>query len=62
MKHFIMTEAGSAIEYHCNSEGYLALEIESQSPAAGCPVRSVPCWRDASARFRRFEKPIREEY
>ena len=61
MKYFIMTEAGSAIECHCNSESYLALEMESLSPVAGYPVQSVPCWRDPSARFRRFEKPIREE-
>ena len=61
MKYFIKTEAGLAIESLCNSERYLALEIESPSPVAGYPVQSVPCRRDSSARFRRFEKPIGEE-
>ena len=42
MKYFIMTEAGLAIESLCNSESYLALEIESLSPVAGYPVQSVP--------------------
>jgi hypothetical protein len=58
MKYFIKTEAGLAIESLCNSERYLALEIESPPPAAGCPVQSVPCWPDSSARFRRFKEPI----
>ena len=45
MKYFIKTEAGLAIESLCNSERYLALEIESLSPVAGYPVQSVPCRR-----------------
>jgi hypothetical protein len=61
MKYFIMTEAGSAIKSLCNSERYLALEIESLSPVAGYRVQPVLWWRDSSARFRRFEKLIREE-
>jgi hypothetical protein len=61
MKYFFMTEAGPAIKSLCNSERYSVLEIESLSPVAGYPVQPVPWWRGSSARFRRFERPIREE-
>jgi hypothetical protein len=61
MKYFIMAEVAPVIECHGNSESYLALKMESLSPVAGYPAKPVPCWRDSSARFRRFEKPTREE-
>ncbi len=59
MKYFIIPEAGVALECHCNSERYLALEMENTSPVAGYPVQPVLWQRDSyRARFRRFEKPI----
>ena len=50
MKYIIMPEAGSAIECHCNSEMYLALEMENPSPVAGYSVQPVPWRRDVNAR------------
>ena len=41
MKFFIIPEAGLAIECHCNSERYLALEMENASLMAGYPIRPV---------------------
>jgi hypothetical protein len=50
MKYFIMPEAGSAIECHCNSERYLALEMENPSPMEGYQVQPVPWRRNENAR------------
>jgi hypothetical protein len=48
MKYFIIPESGLAIECHCDSERYLALEMETPSPVAGYPAE--PWRRDANAR------------
>jgi hypothetical protein len=44
MKCSIISDAGLAIKYHCSSERYLALEIETLSLMDGYPVQPVP-WR-----------------
>ncbi len=48
MKYFIIPDADLAIECHCNSEKYLASEMENPSPMAGYPVE--PWRRDVHAR------------
>ena len=48
MKYFTVSKAGLAIECHCISERYWALETENPSPMEGSPVES---WRrDVNAR------------
>jgi len=68
MKCFMISEAVLAIECHCNSEMYLALEMVNPSPVAGHPVQSV--WRrDVNARgsgglksqfMRSAKRPVRD--
>ena len=69
MKYFIISKAGLAIECHCISERYLALEIENLSPMEGYPVQPVPWRRDVNARdpgglksqfMRSAKRPIRD--
>jgi hypothetical protein len=50
MKYFIIPEAGLAIECHCISEKYLALEMENLPPMVGYPAQPFPCRRDVNAR------------
>jgi hypothetical protein len=46
MKYSLVSEANGPIECHCNSERYLAFEMEDQSLMDGFLVQPVP-WRQS---------------
>ena len=58
MKYSIIAEANGPAKRHCNSERYLALDMETLSLTEGYPVQPVPWRQSVNARgTRRLEKP-----